>query len=251
MPRFQKALPQLKQVYERIIVSVPPTTDSAQVKALENQPDVSVGVPPDWSWGRHMAIQKFLETSASHVHYTDMDRALRWIETQPLELRCIVENIQKTDCLIIGRTEKAFQTHPRALRETESIVNLICSYLLGQTVDMCGGSRGFSRHAVQFLATNSPLGRAIGTDAEWPILLARAGFSVGYLAVDGLDWEVPDHYRQEAADPDTQRHIADEYDKDTSRWVLRVGNALEIVKAGLSAAQQTLVSEQRKTDSMR
>lgn len=245
IPRVQKALPELKQIYERIIVSLPPATDPEDVRTLEKQFGLLVVVSPDWSQGRHAAVEKLLETAASHVHYADMDRALRWIETQPNELRRIAEVVQTTDCLIIGRTEKAFQTHPQAFRQTESIVNLVFSSLLGQPVDLGGGSRGFSRQAVQFLIDNSPAGHAIGTDAEWPVLLHRAGFSVDYLAVDGLDWEAPDHYRPQAASAAIQQRVADEYDKDASRWALRVGQALEIVRAGLDAHHRILVRDTR------
>jgi len=112
MSRFQEIRPQLELVYEDVIVSVPPDVNLDDVRTLEEQPKVFVVVTPDWSWGRHLALQQSLETSASHVHYADLDRLLHWVETKPLEWQRTLEAIQKTDCLIIGRTEKAFRTHP-------------------------------------------------------------------------------------------------------------------------------------------
>jgi hypothetical protein len=241
MPRFQEIRPQLEQVYQGVIVSMPPDVNLEDVRTLEEQPKVFVVVTPDWSWGRHLAVQQSLETSASHVHYADLDRLLRWVETKPLEWRQTLEAIQKTDCLIIGRTEKAFSTHPQALQQTETIVNLVFSHLLGRPVDLGGGSRGFSRRAVRFLMTNSPPGRALGTDAEWPILLHRAGFAVDYLAVDGLEWESSARYEQQVGDLDTLRRAADAYDEDAQHWAFRVEVALEIMQAGLAAMQRALI----------
>ncbi len=243
MPRFEKIRPQLEQVYESIVISMPPDVMTKDVDALVAQPNIRVIVNPDWSWGRHSALQKALETSASHVHYADMDRLLRWVETEPREWLCTVEAIQKTDCLIIGRTEKAYQTHPQALQQTERIINQVFSHLLGQLIDLCAGSKGLGRHAVQFLMANSPPGRALSTDTEWPILLHRAGFAVDYVAVDGLDWESADHYRQQAADRDTQRRVAEAYDKDVKHWAFRVQVALEMVQAGLAATRQVLIEK--------
>jgi hypothetical protein len=241
MLRFDRIRPQLEQVYRSIIASVPPDVAAEDVNTLMAQPNVLVVVNPDWSWGRHSAIQKALETSASHVHYADMDRLLRWVETKPREWQHSVEVLQKTDCLIIGRTEEAFRTHPRAIQQTERIVNMVFSHLLGQPVDLCAGSKGFSRRAVKFLVASSPPGRALGTDAEWPMLLHRAGFAVDCLAVDGLDWESADRYRTQAADRDTQRRVAEAYDQDAGHWAFRVQVALEIVQAGLAARPQALV----------
>jgi hypothetical protein len=241
MLRLQEIRPQLERVYESVIVSVPPDVNLEDVRTLQEQPKVFVAVTPDWSWGRHLAVQHSLETSASHVHYADLDRILHWVETKPLEWQQTLEAIQRTDCLIIGRTEKAFRTHPQALQQTETIVNLVFSHLLGRPVDLGAGSRGFSRRAVRFLMANSPPGRALGTDAEWPILLHRAGFVVDYLAVDGLEWESSGRYEQQAGDLDSRCHAADAYDEDAKHWAFRVQVALEIVQAGLAATRRALI----------
>ena len=240
MPRFQKLCPQLEQVYDSIVISLPPDTPAEDVGVLKAQPNILLAINDDWSWGRHSAIRRALETAASHVHYADLDRLLRWVETGPREWRQAVEAIQRADCLIVGRTERAFRTHPQAMQQTEQIVNRVFSYLLGKPVDPCAGSKGFSRRAAQFLMANSPPGHALGTDAEWPVLLQRAGFAVDCIAVDGLDWESADRYRLQAADQDTQGRAAEAYDEDAQHWAFRVQVALEIVESGLAAMQRPL-----------
>ena len=167
----------------------------------------------------------------THIHYADMDRLLRWVETKPLEWQQTVERIQQVDCLLIGRTEAAFQTHPQALQQTEKIINTVFSNVLGQTVDFGSGTRGFSRQATQLVVANTLPDR--WTDVEWLLVLRRAGFAVDYLMVDGMDWESADRYRPQAADPDTQRRLAQVYDEDPANWAIRVQIAGDIIQSGL------------------
>ncbi len=241
--RFEKFYPELAQAYEALIVAVPPDAqDSEEVRALANLPHVFVARTSDWSHGRHRAIHTTLEkTCATHIHYNDFDRLLHWMETRADEWRAIVQAVQQHDCLILGRTELAYTTHPAALRETEKISNAVISQLLGTPMDFSAGSKGLSRRAAEFLMANSPPGRALGMDAEMPILLQRAGFQIDSIRVDGLDWESADRYRERAADVDTQRRAAEEYDREAQHWAERVRVAQEIIEAGFEAVRKPLV----------
>ncbi len=151
-----------------------------------------------------------------------------------------LSRIAGADCLVIGRSEWDWTTHPRAMRETERIFNTLFSFLLKQPLDLGAGSRGFSRAAATFLLANSPPGRAIGTDSEWVVLLHRGGFAIEAVTVDGLDWESADHYADSAADPETQRRAAEAYDDDPLHWERRVQLVQEIVDAGLAALDRKL-----------
>ena len=77
-------------------------------------------------------------------------------------------------------------------------------------------------------------------DAAWPIVVRRAGLRVDACAVDGLDWESPDHYRERVADAAVQLRAAEAYDRRADRWASRVRTASEIVAEALSAAEQPL-----------
>jgi hypothetical protein len=241
LTRFLRIRPQLESIYKGIIIVTPPDVQSEDVHPMSEQPGVTVITSPKPGWGRYVGIQGALDTSSQHIHYADLDRLLHWIELQADEWMQSIGVIQQTDCLIIGRTEQAFQTHPQALQQTESIINAVASHLLGQTVDVGGGTRGFSRHAAHVVINNSTPGH--WGDAEWPILVHRAGLAVHYLEVNGLTWETPDHYKQYAADPNTSRAEADAYDQRVKSWVRRVETAREIVEEGLSAAQRPLLSK--------
>jgi hypothetical protein len=229
--------PQLEHIYKRIVIVVEPKdldpADLERVKSFIAKPKIDIVISPQRPWSRYLALQASLETSTAHIHYVDMDRLLHWLETRPLEWQQTVEVVSKTDCLIIGRTEQAFQTHPQAIQQTEKVINAVFSHLLGRPVDLGGGSRGFSRRCVELLVAASVPGR--WTDAEWPALLHQAGFAVDYLAVDGLDWETADRYQQQAADAGAQRRLATAYDSEAKNWRVRVEMALEIIQAGLEA----------------
>ncbi len=237
-PRWERLHRQIESAYLGLVVALPPEASSAdEINILERQ-GVTTIVEPGWESGRHLALRRALELPASHIHYCDFDRLLRWVETRPEEWERTVAAVEHSDCLIIGRTAQAYQTHPQALIQTEKISNAVVSHLLGRKLDLLAGSRGFSRRAAQFLLAHSPAGRAVGTDAEWPVLLHRAGFELDYVEVDGLDWETADRYQLRAADREAQHRAAETYDRDARHWARRVELAREVIQAGLEAFAQ-------------
>ena len=245
MSRLQRFYPLFQAVYADIIISLPPHAPDADVTAIQHLPGADVFVNADWTHGRYGVLQKSLEKPGSHVHYVDLDRLLRWVELHEHEWRQTVGSVQQADCLVIGRTEWAWETHPQALRQTEKIPNRLFSSLLGQELDLSSGSKGFSREVVELILANTTVGRSLGTDAEWVILPQRAGYVLDTLLVNGLEWETTDRYRDTAADVETQKRLADAYDADPKNWEMRVGVAQEIVEMGLLALEKPLVMPTR------
>jgi hypothetical protein len=240
--RFINIYPHLIAAYKEVYVILPPTADQTQIEILQPLDRVNLQISSDWSWGRYLALKQTQKTPAPFIHYADLDRLIRWIETRLQEWQEAVEQIQHHDCLVIGRTEKAWDTHPQALRQTENISNQLFSFLLGKNLDISAGSKGFSRVAVDFILKNSQPGRALGTDAEWIVLAKRGGFTIESLLVNGLDWESADRYRLSAASNESQRVTALAYDAVAENWALRVQVAAEIVACGLDAWQRQLKS---------
>ncbi|MBI5670261.1 MAG: histidine phosphatase family protein [Chloroflexi bacterium] len=233
--RLRRLLPELHAVYSSISLSLPPTATAEDVAAIQALNGVHVLVNDEWQHGRYNALKAGLECGADAIHYADMDRLLRWVETRPDEWRTTVEQVGQVDCLVIGRTAAAWETHPRALYEAERIINRTFSKLLGQDMDFGAGSKGFSRRAAEFLIASTTPGRALGADTEWPVLLYRAGLRVTSVLVDGLDWESADRYQEQAADADTQRRLAAAYDNVAQNWAMRVRVTQQIVDAGIDA----------------
>lgn len=245
LPRFERLLPQLEQQYLGIVISFPPVADP-QVTHFFTQGDYAwrsdllAFVNQEWPAGRYMALRKALEYPADYIQYADMDRLLRWVELYPQDWLQVIRAIQQTDCLVIGRTLAAYTTHPKNLVQTEAISNQVVSHFLGRPMDVSAGTKGFSRRAVEFLMANTCPGKALGTDAEWPILLRRGGFRIDYMELDSLDWETADRYRPEAASGADQRSAAEKSDADPANWVMRVQVAQEIVSVAFEAANRPL-----------
>jgi hypothetical protein len=237
--RLRRFYPQLQAIYSSIAVSVPPDADADAVKVLKALPGL-VWTDEHWVSGRHTVMQAALATSADFIHYVDGDRLVRWIETRPEELAQTVARMQKSDCLVIGRTAHAFATHPMAQQQPEKLSNDVFSQVLGRPLDFSSGSKGFSRAAAEFLLRHSPPGNVMGTDSEWVILLHRAGFRIDAVDVDGLDWETADRYLDHAADAETQRRVAAEYDADPEHWSFRVRVAQDIIDAGFDALKREI-----------
>lgn len=244
--RFTRLFPLLKSVYAALAVVLPPRTAPQEAEAIRGfaaqHPELSVALSPEWPGGRYWALQQAHGLSAEAIQYADMDRLLRWAETRPGEWQALAEEITRHDCLVIGRTPAAYATHPRALVHTEALSNRVISHLLGRCMDVSAGSKGFGRRAVACLLANCRPHRALGADGEWPVILRRAGFPVGYREVEGLDWESADRYQGQAADGAAQRRAAEAYDADPSHWARRVEVADEIITAGLEAFTRPLVS---------
>jgi hypothetical protein len=237
---LQRLYSQLQAAYAHIIISLPPTAAPDEIAQITLLPVTRVIVNEDWSKGRYVALQSAYETGADHIHYADLDRLIRWVETRPDEWQHILERLQQSDCLVIGRTEAAWATHPQVMIQVEKVINSAFSYLLGQALDFGAGSKSFSRKAVGVILANTQPRNALGTDVEWPIVLHRAGFQVEGILVDGLDWEIPDQYQDRAADRNRQQEIAVQYDADLKHWKHRVNDTVNVFDAGLNALQREL-----------
>ena len=244
LPRFRRLLPRLDEIYGDIVIYFAPQVDPEVVGCFtqgefSDRANIRIITRPEWTFGRTLVLQKALETTATHIHYADMDRLLRWVETRPAELVRTVAVLQETDCLLVGRTAEAYRTHPQSLIQTEKISNQVVSYLLGREVDVSAGSKGFSRQAVEWIVSQADFCHSIGTDAEWPLLMSRAGFRMDYVEVDGLDWETADRYREQAAGPELQRQLAETVDQDAQEWRQRVEIARIIVACALGLVSKS------------
>lgn len=238
--RLKRLYPLMQSAYSHVVISLPPAAAEADVQAIQALPDAQAFVNQDWSQGRAMALKTALNYDGTHIQYADMDRLLRWMETHEAEWRQVLRRIEASDCLVIGRTEKAWDTHPQALIQTEIITNTVFSALLGQKLDIGAGAKGFSREAAAFISRHAQLQKAIGADSEWVVLAHRGGYALDAAWVDGLDWESADQFQAEAADTIAQKAAADRYDADASRWAMRVRVSQEVVAVGLETMARDL-----------
>lgn len=243
LARFTRLLPMLEEKYVSIVVALVQDDDAEVMKEFASgnfstDKKLIYFVSDYQRSGRYMALKKAVEVDADFVHYADMDRLLRWVETQPQEWNNCLEEIDKSDCTIFGRTPAAYQTHPKALFETEKISNQVVSYFMDREMDVSAGSKSFSRVAAKYLVELGTADNSISTDAEWPILLKQAGYGLQYLQVAGLDWESADQFQPRAAVVEEQKQAALAYDSDPAHWARRVEIANQIIEKAFQVASK-------------
>lgn len=175
----------IKGIYSDFYITLSEETSSDLYRKLKEY-NFNVRVIPKMgaAHARRQGLRFALEGDNEHFHYCDFDRLVTWVTEDFKELNSIAEEIENKDYLIIGRTEKAFMSHPKSWIETENITNKIFSLEFGMDADITAGSCGFSRRCGELILKNS---KEKMTDAEWPMIAFRIGkMSVGYKAVNGL-----------------------------------------------------------------
>ncbi|MCC6612012.1 MAG: hypothetical protein IT320_00960 [Anaerolineae bacterium] len=239
LPRLKRLHPMLMSLFESITIVLPPTADEVLVAALSELEGVYPVVTDTWPRGRHVALQKVLKRLTSHLLYCDLDRLIRWAELHPDELAATVARVETVDCLVIGRTERALMTHPLCLRSTEQLANDVFAHVTGLPYDICVATRGFSHEAAVRALGDSRAENSLGVDGEWIVLCQRAGMRLGYVAVEGMDWETADQLLDHAADAETQRRAAEAFDVEVANWAGRVRLARAIIGGMLGVAGES------------
>ena len=182
---------------------------------------------------RRRVLKAGLDSGSKFMHLVDMDRLLHWAKNYPEELKEITDYIPSHKFLIIGRTGRAFSTHPRNQMETEALANKVFSLIYGRDVDITAASRGVSREATEIILKSSK-GSYFDSDSEWPTLLLTAGFEIGYIETEGLEWETR-LKRQEMTLPDGKRvDVKKYYESNPESWVYRTMLAYRIAKTALN-----------------
>ncbi|NDJ78588.1 MAG: hypothetical protein GYB65_20250, partial [Chloroflexi bacterium] len=176
--QFEAHLPTLLDVFDAVTAHAKDITHAGMVDLLidagvevRREPDRrdANGIPLIGAV-RRSCLQLALETGASWVLYCDSDRALHWAEHYPDELAEVATQIRAYDFTVIGRTERAFTSHPRIQRDTEAIINHVYGLLSGTTWDITAATRGLSRPAAEaILAQHTD--DTFGVDATWPLFI--------------------------------------------------------------------------------
>ncbi len=146
------------------------------------------------------ALKLGVKSECDYIFYADYDRLLHWAAKYPEELRCISERAVNYEFALIGRTKRAFQTHPETQRVTEHIANLTASRAINarKTLDVISACWGFSRRIAKHLL-KLKIKNTYGFFCEWPVIAWRKAKRKCYFEVEGLEWETPDRYAKEIA----------------------------------------------------
>jgi hypothetical protein len=230
IPVISRSLPFLIKIFEGIAVRASSVASEEGVVCFSevgglilraNPSDDAVGAK--LGKARKQAVELALGFNSPMVLYCDCDRILHWAEKFPEELADVLSQIPKHDFTVIGRTERAYQTHPRTQRDTEAIVNHLYSLITSQPWDVLAGTRGLSIPAAQAIIEGCT-DEEITVDISWPLhLIADGRFSLGYIDVEGMEFETPDRYPQEIADAGGLSAWMDRIDSDPEVWLHRTG----------------------------
>lgn len=221
----KKLGPLLNKIYKDMYITVSAETNKDLIDELgKNGFKIKIIPKKGAAHARREALKLSLTGSDQYFHYCDFDRLLTWADRYVNELKSVVAEIPGNDYLILGRTERAFNTHPIEWIQTEKITNKICSLELGQEVDITAGSSGFSRQSAQLISDNS---KARMTDAEWAMIVHRIGrMKVGYKAVEGLE------YREEVNGYTSQIN-------DSEKWFVRVKLCCIISESAINTGKES------------
>ena len=182
---------------------------------------------------RRKALRAGLEAGTTHLQMCDFDRALHWVAHYPWELEAVIAEIARYDLLVLGRTERAWATHPPYQADTEPLFNKVFALVTGLSWDVGAGSRGFSRRGAAKLLelSREP---TIGIDAELPLLLlGEEGFDVSFRACEGLEFETADRFGAEIEAAGSYDRWEAEMCANPARWVYRLRVALLIAEAAV------------------
>lgn len=197
------ALPKIKSIFSKLTVCCTPVTPE-EVSNFLTQEDFKVVLGPrmvqvdNYKEAVKLALDNVVSPENEKIFYVDFDRLIHWINAYPNELTNTLRENSDVDYLHIGRTKRAFNSHPLTQKETEIMVNEIGSKILGfsETKDFI---------SVSFLFTKD-LGEKIlkiknstktGFYGIWPIIFWSSTIRKRYVENEGLEWETPDQFSTE------------------------------------------------------
>ena len=243
--QIQRVLPTLDEIFSGLAIrasyiaseqSLSLFTDAGAL--VKREPNERFEVPK-LGTARREAITLALQFETPFVMYCDGDRVLHWAEWYPEELKQVIGRLSENDFTVLGRTERAFNSHPRVQRDTEAIVNYVFQVVSGYNWDVMAAARGLSRWAIETIR-NKCFDEEISTDVSWPLVLrSTGGFSFGYIVTEGLEFETPARYSEEIIAVGGYGEWLKQRDSDLNRWIRRLNFASTHVEAMIPFAKES------------
>ena len=200
---IKSILPKINELFIGGIICLTPYTNKEVLNFLTDEGFIAVIEPSDrqidtYRTALRTALENIDDSAYQRIFHIDFDRLIHWINTYPEELSHILQNNSDVDYLHIGRTSRAFSTHPTTQKRTEIIVNEIGSKILGFNgiKDLISVCYFFTKALGQrILEVNHST--ASGFYSTWPIYLWSYAPSKRYVEVEGHEWETPDRFKKE------------------------------------------------------
>lgn len=180
---------------------VTPSTDERLLEILAAFGSVSIGEANQIGQSRRAVLRQARADGFETIIYCDFDRWLHWAARHADELAGLPAAIQRAHpdrwYVCLGRTRRAFTTHPRVQCQTEAHSNHVISLLTGDDLDATAGACWLTAPAADIILAES-VEASNATDLEWPALIAvRDRALVGCLRLEGLEFETATFYGSE------------------------------------------------------
>jgi hypothetical protein len=224
-----QALPALTRLFDGIAVQASPAAPPRSLAALADA-GARIGQDDPRQPGgaaqlgriRRAALALALQQRTTFLLYFDFDSMLHWVQRYPDELGAVLARIPEHDMTLIGRSQRALDSHPHSQRETEVFVNHAFAHLSGYSWDVMRSGRGLSRRAAEAIVAECAED-GISADVVWPLfLLRKGGFSIESIAVEGTEFETPDRYGPEIIAAGGYASWLRQIDADPRRWARRL-----------------------------
>ena len=211
----------MKYIFKSSYIAVTPSTHQKIISTLNDLEFQTLIGPKDINGIYKEPLKNALTDEPDQIFYCDFDRILHWAMAYPNELKNTVISHLYHDFLLIGRTSRAFKTHPETQTITENIANHVASQILGfkETRDIISACWRFTPRLAEKLL-KLPAKNIYGFYCEWPLTAWRHAANPVYLEVEGLEWETPDKYRREIKEKGYDRWIKEL--QTSKEWKRRV-----------------------------
>ena len=189
---------QLREYFDSAYVAYTPNTHPSVVKELNDEGYQTLKAGDTVASTYQTALKQPIRKDPERILYCDFDRALHWIQAYPEEFKQLSTINSDHDFILIGRTQRAFDTHPETQTMTEGIGNMVASKILGfsKTRDILGTTWILTRELAT-LVTNRKSSNAFGFYTDWPMTFWRSAKNPSYIEMEGLEWETTDRYKEE------------------------------------------------------
>ena len=179
--------------YEQVCVAATEATDDRVTALLRERGATVVAGEQRVGAARRAAVRAAIAGDQGAVLYCDFDRWLHWADRFPDELAATPVRLEHRRpapwyaCL--GRTARAFASHPAVQRAAEGATNRALSLAVGRRLDATAGACWLARAGAELVLQES-VEETNATDLEWPALVHRADpRRLAFLAVEGLEFE--------------------------------------------------------------
>jgi len=190
--------------------------------------------------GRYAVLEAALADGHTSFLSCDFDRWLHWAGRYPAELTHIPSRAERGEpppwYVCLGRTPRAFATHPLVQQHAEQATNHAFSLAVGRRVDATAGAAWLSAEGARIVLEGSTEATA-ATDLEWPALVCHhAPDRLAAMAVEGLEFETAEFFAAEIGAAGGEEAWLDSEYEQPSVWQAR----LELAARSIAAACQVL-----------